>query len=129
MSYNIWFSAKLIIRKQLYTNFFLNTFFLKDYFLRNELIWQEGLLIDFLQKKIVDKWTRRFLILSAYIVNERLFYDWVIRFYIDLLVWPGHKNSIFEFSSIGQTLFITVFFFIVIFLFIGLWYFFTVFLF
>jgi len=76
--------------------------------MQNERIWQEGLLIDFLQKKVIDKWTRSFLITSSYLVNERLFFDWVVRFYMELVLWPGYRNRIFEFLNIGSTLFITV---------------------
>jgi hypothetical protein len=76
--------------------------------MQNERIWQEGLLIDFLQKKIADKWTRNFLITSSYLVNERLFFDWAVRFYMELVLWPGYRNRIFEFLNIGSTLFITV---------------------
>ena len=90
--------------------FFHKTYFLIVYFQRNELIWQEGLLLDFLQKKVIDKWTRKFLIISTYLVNERLFFDWVIRFYVDLVIWPGHRHAIFEFLSIGTTLFALLFF-------------------
>lgn len=89
-------------------SFLQQTFFLKSYFMQNERIWQEGLLIDFLQKKVTDKWTRSFLITSSYLVNERLFFDWVVRFYMELVLWPGYRNRIFEFLNIGSTLFITV---------------------
>jgi len=93
---------------KLTTSFLQQTFFIKSYFMQNERIWQEGLLIDFLQKKIADKWTRNFLITSSYLVNERLFFDWVVRFYMELVLWPGYRNRIFEFLNIGSTLFITV---------------------
>jgi hypothetical protein len=93
---------------KLTTSFLQQTFFIKSYFMQNERIWQEGLLIDFLQKKIADKWTRNFLITSSYLVNERLFFDWAVRFYMELVLWPGYRNRIFEFLNIGSTLFITV---------------------
>jgi len=89
-------------------NYLTQSFFLKEYYLRTELIWQEGFLIDFLQKKVVDKWIRRFLIVSSYLVNERLIYDWVIRFYMDLILWPGYQNRIFEFTNVGSTLHISL---------------------
>ena len=90
--------------------FFRSTFFLKQYFYKNTLIWQEGLLIDFLQKKIVDRWTKRFLISSGYLFNERALFDYVIRFYIDLVIWPGQKSMIFELKSVGSVLFFIVLF-------------------
>lgn len=70
----------------------------------NDCIWQEGLLIDWLQKRIFDKWVRRFLVHSAYLVSERVLFDLVVRFYIDYVVWPTHRYSIFDFRSIANTL-------------------------
>jgi hypothetical protein len=35
--------------------FLTNTSYLKSYYLRSDLLWQEGLLVDFLQKKVLDK--------------------------------------------------------------------------
>ena len=101
---NTTFHMKTFKKENVYL-FLQKTFFLKSYFVRNEAIWQEGLLIDFLQKKLVDKWVRKFLVISAYLVNERLFFDWVIRLYLDLVVVLGQKLTIFEFNSVGSTLF------------------------
>jgi hypothetical protein len=79
----------------------------------NDLIWQEGLLIDFLQKKITDNWIRRFLINSAYLFNERVLFDRFVRFYLDLIIWPLHTISIFEFNNVANTLFAILFSFII----------------
>ena len=103
-------------------NFLLKTYFLKKYYILNDLIWQDGFLIDFLQKKVVDKWTRNFLILSSYLFNERLVFDIVIKFYLDLVLWSGHRFMIFEFSSVASMLFITLFTMVLIFLLIILVY-------
>jgi len=108
---------------ELISNFLEKTVFLRNYFILNDLIWQDGFLIDFLQKKVVDKWMRKFLIYSAYLFNERLVFDYVVRFFIDLIVWPGHKNTIFEFNNVSNTLLITLFLLIVTFLVIVLLYF------
>lgn len=70
----------------------------------NNLIWQDGLLIDWLQKKVFDKWVRRFLAQSAYIVSERVLFDIVVRCYIDNMIWPSHYFSIFDFKSVANTL-------------------------
>jgi len=43
-------------------------------------------LIDFLQKKIADNWTKKFLIYSSYLFNEKLLFDKVIRFYLNLVI-------------------------------------------
>lgn len=98
-------------------------FFLRDYYILNDLIWQDGFLIDFLQKKIVDKWTRKFLIYSSYLFNERWLFDYVVRFYIDLVIWPGYRINIYEFNNIASTLMITLFLAINLFLLISLLYF------
>ncbi len=103
-------------------NFFLfKTYFISNYYLLNELIWQEGFLIDFLQKKIADNWIKKFLIFSSYLFNEKLIFDKVIRFYLDLIIWPGHKLFIFDFNNVSNILFITIFFFI-LFLFIFIYF-------
>lgn len=102
--------------------FLEKTLFLKNYYILNDLIWQDGFLIDFLQKKVVDKWIRKFLVYSAYLFNERLVFDYVVRFYIDLVIWPGHKFNIFEFSNVSSTLLITLFLLISIFLLLTLMY-------
>jgi hypothetical protein len=110
--------------KVIYLNLFFRKFyFVTNYYLLNELIWQEGLLIDFLQKKIADNWIKKFLIYSSYLFNERLVFDKVIRFYLDLIIWPMHKLFIFEFNNVSNTLFVTIFFFI-FFIFIFLFFYF-----
>lgn len=111
------------------TNFYINNFlnklyFLSNYYILNELIWQEGFLIDFLQKKVADNWIKKFLILSSYLFNERLVFDKVIRFYLDLIIWPMHKLFIFDINNVSNTLFITVFFFIFFLFFFTFFYFF-----
>jgi len=99
--------------KNTYLTIFLNKFyFISNYYILNELIWQEGFLLDFLQKKSTDIWIKKFLIFSAYLFNERLVFDKIIRFYLDLIIWPAHKLFVFEFNNISNTLFITIFFFI-----------------
>lgn len=111
--------------KTLYLNNFLyKLYFITNYYILNELIWQEGLLIDFLQKKIIDNWVKKFLIHSSYLFNERLVFDKVIRFYLDLIIWPMHKIFIFEFNNVSSTLFVTIFFFIFFLLFFTFFYFF-----
>jgi hypothetical protein len=118
LSYDSIISFFNRLRQGLITNFLIKTYFLFNYYLLNELIWQEGLLIDFLQKKIADNWVKKFLIYSAYLFNERLVFDTIIRFYLDLLIWPLHKIFIFEFNNVSGTLFINLFlFFIFIFIF------------
>lgn len=66
---------------------------------------------------------RKFLVYSANLFNERLVFDYVVRFYIDLVVWPGHKASIFEFNNTSSTLLVTLFFLMALFLIFTLMYF------
>ena len=103
-------------------NFLVKTYFIKRYYIINDLMWQDGFLIDFLQKKVVDKWTRKFLILSAYLFNERLVFDIIIKFYIDTVLWSGHRFMIFEFTNVASMLFITLFTLVLVFLLIVLSY-------
>lgn len=112
------------IKTDYLNNFIYKTYFLFNYFLLNELIWQEGLLMDFLQKKVADNWIKKFLIYSSYLFNERLVFDKVIRFYLDLIIWPMHKLFIFEFNNVSNTLSITIFFFIFFLFFFIFFYFF-----
>ena len=106
-------------------NIFLNKiYFLSTYYFLNELIWQDGFLIDFLQKKVADNWIKKFLIFSSYLFNERLVFDKIIRFYLDLIIWPMHKLFIFDINNVSNTLFITIFFFIFFLFFFIFFYFF-----
>lgn len=123
-SYNSFtYNFKYITKESIFL-FIKNFYFIVEYFSLNNLIWQEGLLIDFLQKKVADNWIRKFLIYSAYLFSERLVFDKVIRFYLDLLIWPLHKASIFEFNNVSNTIFITIFLFFSIFFLVSLFYFF-----
>ena len=67
-------------------------------------MWQDGLLIDFLQKKVADKWIRRFLVSSSYLYSERVLFTFVTRFYIDFVIWPLTTLSSFEFINVASTL-------------------------
>lgn len=67
-------------------------------------MWQDGLLIDFLQKKVADKWIRRFLVSSSYLFSERVLFTFVTRFYIDFVVWPLTTLTSFEFINLASTL-------------------------
>jgi hypothetical protein len=102
--------------------FITQTQFLLSYFKLNELLWQEGLLLDFLQKKIVDNWMRKFLIFSSFLFNEKLIFDSIIKFFLNLVIWPGHKFFIFEFFNISN-LFFFIFLFFILFFFIFFYFF------
>jgi len=114
--------TKSVVLSTLVNDFLARTLFLKRYYHINDLIWQDGFLIDFLQKKVVDKWMRKFLVFSANLFNERLVFDWVVRFYIDLVLWPGRRMAIFEFNNVASTLFVTLLLLITTFLLVVLFY-------
>ena len=78
--------------------------YLPSYYRINDLMWQDGLLIDFLQKKVADKWIRRFLVCSSYLYSERVLFKFVVRFYIDYVVWPAVNFSVFEYSNVALLL-------------------------
>jgi len=120
--YNSWQIGKVNLVNDILTNFIESFIFLRNYYILNDLLWQDGFLIDFLQKKVVDKWMRKFLIYSAYLFNERLVFDYVVRFYIDLIVWPTYRINIYEFNNVASTLLITLFLLILLFLMFSLLY-------
>lgn len=122
--YNFFLFKNSLIINNILIKFLSNLSFLPNYYLLNELIWQEGLLIDFLQKKMTDNWIKKFLIYSAYLFSEKLMFDNVIRFYLNLLIHPINKIFVFEFNNITNLLSISMFFFIFVFFIIILIFFF-----
>lgn len=97
------------------TNFIRKTSFLFSFYKKNELIWQEGLLIDFLQKKSFDSWVRKFLIYSSYLFNERLVFDKIVKFFINFIIVPFQKIFIFESLDISNFFFINIIVYFLIF--------------
>lgn len=85
--------------------------FLTNYYLLNEFFWQEGLLIDFLQKKTINNWIQKFCIYASYLFNERLVFDKLIKFYLELIIWPFQNFFIFEFNNVSNLFFIIIFLF------------------
>jgi len=125
--YSSWQVKTIPLISDLITNFLESVVFIRNYYILNDLIWQDGFLIDFLQKKVVDKWMRKFLIYSAYLFNERLVFDYVVRFYIDLIIWPSYRINIYEFNNVASTLLITLFLLVTLFLVFSLLYIFILF--
>ena len=103
------------IFKSVWVDFIFKTDFIYLYFLRNENIWQDGFLFDFLQKKTLDTWLRRFVIYTGFLFSERLFFDLVIRLYLDNILWSFHKFSIFETSNFFELFLILLFFYLTLF--------------
>ena len=79
------FSFKVIsfMLGQIQLLFIKNFIFLRKYYIRNELIWVDGFLLDFLQKKSMDIFLRKFVIYTGFIFSERLVFDYVVRIYLD----------------------------------------------
>lgn len=88
----------------LVTTFIHITHFLPSFYRMNEKIWLEGLLVDWLQKSIFDKWVKRFLVHSSYLFSERVMFDFVVKFYIDYVIWVSYYNSIWNFNSVSNVL-------------------------
>lgn len=88
-----------------------NSIFLNLYYLRNENIWVDGFLLDFLQKKSTDLWLRKFIIYTGFLFSERLVFDTVTRLYLDTLLWPAHYISTFEVSNVTELLNVTLYFY------------------
>jgi hypothetical protein len=82
---------------------------LTKFYLTNENLWLEGLYVDFLQKKFIDNWIKKFLIGASYLFSEKLVFEALIKFFINQIITPFHKFSIFEFNSLANLLFITIF--------------------
>ena len=78
--------------------------FVYTYYIRNEHLWLDGFLFDFLQKKTADIWLRKFVIYTGFLFSERLVFDSVVKLYIDYLIWYMHKFSIFEVSNVFEML-------------------------
>jgi len=84
--------------------FIYKSSFLQTYYTRSENVWNDGFLFDFLQKKTADAWIRRFVIYTGFLFSERLVFDYVVRIYLDNLIWPLHNISIFETSNVSEML-------------------------
>ena len=74
------------------------------YYHLTNLLWQDGLLIDFLQKKFLDKWIRQFVVNSANIFNERVVFSFIVKFYIDFILIPQNLYSYFELKNVASIL-------------------------
>jgi len=83
--------------------------FLAKYISRNDLIWSDGFLFDFLQKKTADLWMRKFLIYTGFLFSERLVFEYVVRIYTDYLVLPTTKYFYLELPNVSSVLSITLF--------------------
>ena len=104
-------------RRGLIDRFLKLTYFLPTYYRTAELMWQEGLFIDFLQKKILDKWVRRHLIFSSNLFSDSSLARRVVDFYWFLINLPTHHTNLFFFNSpVFNFIFTLSYMFIILFL-------------
>jgi hypothetical protein len=93
--------------------------FLKRYQSMTVSIWEEGLLIDFLQKKSIDLWIKKFLVISSYLFNERLLFEHLIRFFSTFVLTYFNALINFEIKNIALVLnLILIFLLVLMFLFV-----------
>lgn len=71
-------STKLILSSSNFYVFFLDKFFSQSY-----NFWNEGFLIDFLQKLFFFNILRKFVSKSFFFINDKFFFDKIVFFFID----------------------------------------------
>jgi hypothetical protein len=103
--------------KSTWVNLTQSLSFITTYYSRNELIWSDGFLIDFLQKKTADMWIRKFVIHTGFLFSERLAFEAVVRLYLDNIIWPSHNLSTFETSNVSEMLLNMLYLYFLLFLF------------
>ena len=86
-----------------------NFTFLPKYYSRNENLWVDGFILDFLQKKSADLLIRKFVIYTGFIFSERLVFDSVVRIYLDNVLWPAHYTSLSEAGNVLEMLSSSIF--------------------
>ena len=114
VSDNIWLAAYTMLTgsKEIVVKNFV---FLPKYYSRNENIWVDGFLFDFLQKKSADLWIRKFVIYTGFLFSERLAFDSVVRIYLDNVLWPLHYFGSLEANNVLEMLLINIFFYFLLF--------------
>ena len=96
ISYKFFYQQFFTVLLVLYTQSLQKLNFLPLFYFRNNLIWADGFLIDFLQKKTADLLTRKFFLFTGFLFSERFIFEIVVKLYLDTLVWPLHAISFFE---------------------------------
>jgi hypothetical protein len=89
-----------------------NLNFLNKYATRNELIWSDGFLLDFLQKKSLDLWIRKFLVYTGFLFSERLVFEYLIRLYSDYFVLPMTNLFYAELPNVSSVLSIMLYMYV-----------------
>lgn len=75
--------------------------FIPSFFKFNNNILNEGLLIDFLQKKSMSLFIKKFVFKTFYIFNDRYIFEKLIFYFIDQFIWTKNFFLIQEFNTIS----------------------------
>jgi len=87
--------------------------FLQEFFKFNYNILNEGLLVDFIQKFFFIRISKRLIFDTFFLLNEKLNFELIVFYFIDLIVWTKNYYWIQPSYSIYfmlQTLFSTILF-------------------
>jgi len=106
---NMRVTPLLHLMRAFFLSLTLRVSFIPTYYRRSELIWLDGFLFDFLQKKSVDTWLRKFVINTGYLFSERMVFDQVVRVYLDNIIWPLHYIGALETDNVSEMLSIIIF--------------------
>lgn len=88
-----------------WVNLQINT--LSRFFSQNELVLQDGFLIDFLQKQTLELWLRQYVLSTGSIFSERLVFETITKFFFKYILWPTKTRVYFEAVSVSDLLLIT----------------------
>lgn len=111
---NLWLVQITLLKVNIAQDIVSVSQFLTNYFIRNENIWVDGFLFDFLQKKTADSWVRGFVVYTGFLFSECLVFDAVVRIYLDNLIWPLHTGSISESNNVSEMIVNIIFFYLLI---------------
>jgi hypothetical protein len=112
--FKTWFFKLPTLSLKNVTNFFWESYihkfnFVPKFYVRNENMWNDGFLFDFLQKKTADAWVRRFVVYTGFLFSERIVFEFIVRIYLDNFIWNLHSKSLFESSNTSEMLTTTIF--------------------
>jgi len=80
---------------------------LSRFFSQNELLLQDGFIIDFLQKQTLELWLRQYVLSTGSVFSERLVFETITKFFFKYLLWPTKTRVYFEAVSVSDLLLIT----------------------
>lgn len=86
------------------SNLMLKSSFIDIFWLRSYLIWNDGFLFDFAQKKTADLWVRKFVILTGFLFSDRYLFDSLVRIYNDNFINQLQNFSTVEVENVNSML-------------------------